>query len=106
MVDKQIIKKITKYVNLIKDLGISTEIIYLFGSFANNTNTKDSDIDLMIVSKDFDKMNDRLAGKLWSLTKKVDSRIEPYFIGLERYNTDQVSHLIQIIKQEGIKISA
>ena len=43
-------------------------------------------------------------GLIWRLTRKVDSRIEPYAVGLSRFDNDDVSPLLQIVKLEGIPI--
>jgi predicted nucleotidyltransferase len=39
--------------HLLKEKGINTDKIVVFGSFARGTENKDSDIDLIIVSKTF-----------------------------------------------------
>ena len=41
----------------LKALGVTVERVILFGSFAKGNPRKDSDIDLIIVSEDFRKMN-------------------------------------------------
>jgi predicted nucleotidyltransferase len=48
---------IKEYKRALKDLGINVEGVILYGSFAKGNQTQDSDIDLIIVSKDFQKMN-------------------------------------------------
>ena len=37
--------------------GIDVDKIVLFGSYANGTNREDSDIDLVVISKDFNQKN-------------------------------------------------
>ena len=51
---KRIIKE---YKQALKTLGIHVERVILYGSFAKGNQRKDSDIDLIVVSKDFRKMN-------------------------------------------------
>ena len=84
--------------------GIPIEKAFLYGSYATNQARSDSDIDVLIVSKIFDSHDDEANIKAWSITRKVDSRIEPYTIGLIKFQHDTVSPLIQQIKQDGIKI--
>ena len=48
---------IKEYKRALKDLGINVEGVILYGSFAKGNQRQDSDIDLIIVSKDFQKMN-------------------------------------------------
>ena len=50
-------KIIDDYKLILKKLGITVERTILFGSFAKGNPRKDSDIDLIIVSEDFKKMN-------------------------------------------------
>jgi len=105
MVQIEIINKIKLYLKKLSDAGIYVEKAYLYGSYANNSGiTKDSDIDLMIVSKKFDNDPDKGASIAWKLTKYVDTRIEPYIVGWNKFNNDDVSPLLQIVKKEGILI--
>tara|TARA_R110002050_G_scaffold298296_1_gene461374 strand:- start:34915 stop:35145 length:231 start_codon:yes stop_codon:yes gene_type:complete len=62
----------------------------------------DSDIDIMIVTENED---DALAGKIWSLTRKVNSRIEPYLVGKSRFNCNENSPLIDLVKKTGLEIA-
>ncbi len=48
---------IVKYKAVLENLGIHVERIILYGSFAKGTPRKDSDIDLIVVSKDFKNLN-------------------------------------------------
>lgn len=50
-------KIINDYKLALKNLGITVDRAILFGSFARGKARKDSDIDLIIVSEDFKKMN-------------------------------------------------
>ena len=50
-------KKIIKeYKKALQELGINVKRVILYGSFARGTQRKDSDIDLVIVSNDFERM--------------------------------------------------
>jgi len=66
-----------KYIFILRSEGITVDKAYLYGSYLSNTATEDSDIDVLIVTEN---ENDNLTGKIWSLTKRVNSRIEPYLI--------------------------
>jgi hypothetical protein len=57
------------------------------------------------VSDQFDVSNDLLAGKIWALTRNVNSRIEPYMVGSKRFENDQISPILQIVKKEGLEIA-
>ena len=77
----------------------------LYGSYSKEKETEDSDIDLMIVANS-DNTDDYNTGKIWALTKKVNSRIEPYLVSKKRFETDDTSPIIQIVKREGIEIAS
>ena len=55
---RQKIKEIiNEYKKTLFYLGIRVERVILFGSFAKGNPRKDSDIDLIVVSNDFEKLN-------------------------------------------------
>ncbi len=99
------IKLIKNYLKLLVKEGVLIDKAFLYGSYSKNTETENSDIDLLIVSKEFDITDDLLIGKIWYLTNKINSKIEPYIISTKRFNSDESSPLVQLIKQEGIEIS-
>ena len=51
--DPQINDVVEKYRQQLAELGIRPERIYLFGSYAKGTAREESDIDLIVVSRDF-----------------------------------------------------
>jgi predicted nucleotidyltransferase len=67
-----------------------------------NTATEDSDIDILIVTEN---ENDNLTLKIWSLTKRVNSRIEPYLIDKDRFIDNKDSLLIDLVKRTGIELT-
>lgn len=56
---QQIEEIIKQYTAKLIDLGIEVERVILFGSYAKGHPREDSDIDLIVVSKDFESMNIR-----------------------------------------------
>ncbi|MBI9039115.1 MAG: nucleotidyltransferase domain-containing protein [Bacteroidales bacterium] len=104
MSQKQVIEILKKYIHILYNEGIPVERAFLYGSYAKGEATPESDIDVMLVSKIFEKNNDKLIGKTWRLTTEVDSRIEPYIVGKKRFLTDEYSPLLEIVRQEGIEI--
>ena len=104
MLEKQIIDIVKAYVSALNKSGISVQKAFLYGSYARGEATEDSDIDIMLISSIFDKNDMDARIKAWSLTRQVDIRIEPYTVGLQKFLTDEVSPLLQIVKQEGIEI--
>ena len=106
MSQKDAINIIRLYLEILKQAGISIDKAFLYGSFARNEATEDSDIDIMLVSSLFDTDDDYVLAKPWIYSAKVDPRIEPISVGLHRFNTDETSPIIELVKQTGIEIRA
>lgn len=102
MAKREVIEILKKYICLLKTEGISIDRAFLYGSYLSNTATDESDIDLMIVTEN--ENDDFLAGKIWSLTKKVNSKIEPFLVGTNRFYADENSPLIDLVKRTGLEI--
>jgi predicted nucleotidyltransferase len=105
MAQGEIIEILKKYCLLLNSSGIPVYKAFLYGSYSRNEASSDSDIDILIVSKLFDTQNDMLKAKAWRLTEQVDNKIEPYIVGLQKFKTDEVSPLLQMVKNEGIEIT-
>lgn len=58
----------------------------------------------ILVSDMFDTDDDAILSRPWIYTVKIDHRIEPVAVGRKRFNDDNASPLIAIVKKEGIKI--
>lgn len=101
-INKEILNSINKYVKEIKKkYNVST--IILFGSYAKGTENEDSDIDIAIVSDDFENIYDCMA-ILMGMTWDIDARIEPHPI--KKKDFDEVSdYFVKEIKDTGIKVA-
>lgn len=104
MSQSEVIILVKRYLDTLNQAGIPIAMAYLYGSYARDEASQDSDIDLLLVSSLFDTNDDIILSKPWLYTTQVDSRIEPYSVGLKRFQTDQVSQLLEIIRREGIRI--
>ena len=104
MAKKEIIELLKKYIILLNTEGISVSKAFLFGSYSNDSASDSSDIDVLIVSDKYDETNDIVAGKIWKLTRKINTKIEPFLIGLNKFKNDDTSPLISMIKTNGIEI--
>jgi len=102
MAKNEVIEILKSYIYLLRSEGISVEKAFLFGSYLSNTATIDSDIDLMIVTEN--ENDDNLAGKIWKLTKRVNSRIEPFLVGTNRFYGNDNSPLVDLVKRTGLEI--
>ena len=105
MATNEVIELLRKYILLLNSEGISVYKAFLFGSYSTNTATEISDIDVMIVSDNFDETDDKAAGKMWKLTKNINTKIEPFLIGKNKFNDDISSPLVNMIKLNGIEIA-
>lgn len=99
-----IVDTLKRYISLLKEEGITVNKAYLYGSYLTGTASEESDIDILIVTEK--ESDDYLAGKIWKLTRKVNARIEPFLIGMNRFNNSEDSPLVDLIKRTGLEIVA
>jgi hypothetical protein len=104
MSQAEVITLVKSYLNALKQAGIPVEMAFLYGSYARNEANTDSDIDLLLVSSVFDTTDDYILASPWLYTMQIDPRIEPYSVGLKKFQTDHVSPLLEIVRKEGIRI--
>ena len=102
MAKREIVETLKKYIFILRSEGIDVDKAFLYGSYLSNTATDDSDIDVMIVT---DSEDDYLTGKIWSLTRKVNSKIEPYLVEKSRFTNNVDSPLIDMVKRTGLEIA-
>lgn len=70
-----ILTKVKIFLDLLSKRGIKVSDAYIFGSYSNNTENELSDIDLAVISDDFDGNMLTDIEKFAGLTRKVDTRI-------------------------------
>lgn len=104
MAQREIIELLKKYIILLNAEGVSVYKAFLFGSYSTNTANESSDIDVLIVSDKYNDSDDEIIGKIWKLTRKINSKIEPYLIGINKFRNDNISPFINMIKSQGIEI--
>ena len=105
MARSEVIELLKKYILLLNSEGISVNKAFLFGSYSTDNDSESSDIDVMIVSDKFDENDDIAIGKIWHLTRKISTKIEPFLVGDRKFNEDSSSPLINMIKAHGIEIA-
>lgn len=104
MVDPHILNLLGDYINLLNNEGFAIGRAFLYGSYVTGRNTASSDIDVLLVLGSTDEPDIRKKSRAWALTRKVDSRIEPYLISAHRFDHDESSPLFEIVRREGIEI--
>ena len=106
MVDRSIVKKVRNYLINVNNEGIPVSFGVIFGSQVKGLSDRWSDIDLLVVSRHFDRSRDRRdVDLLWKLAAKTDSRIEPIPCGEQQWDNDVSSAIIEIARREGETIS-
>ena len=101
-IKKDISDSINKFVEEIKKKYNITAII-LFGSYAKGTENEDSDIDIAVISDDFDDIYDCMA-ILMAITWNIKARIEPHPITTEDY--EKISNpFVKEVIDTGIKVA-
>lgn len=106
MVESSIVNIIKRYLAALQVFGIHSQRAVLFGSFAKGTANEYSDIDLVVISPEFDVSREyELISNLWIATMKADSRIEPIPCGEKEWETDQSRPILEIARREGIVIT-
>ena len=101
-INKDIEDSINNFIEEIKKQYNVTAVI-LFGFYAKGTENEDSDIDIVVISDDFDDIYDCMA-VLMGMTWDIDARIEPYPITTEDY--EKVSNpFVKEVVDTGIKVA-
>ena len=102
MVDRSIVKKVRNYLINVSNEGIPVSFGIIFGSQVKVFSDRWSDIDLLVVSRHFDRSRDRRdVDLLWKLAARTDSRIEPIPCGEQQWDNDVSSAIIEIARREG-----
>ncbi len=101
-INKEILNSINEFIKEIKK-HYNVKAIILFGSYAKGTEREDSDIDIAVISDDFDDIYDCMAD-LMGMTWDIDARIEPHPIKTEDY--DNIDNpFVQEVIDTGIKVA-
>jgi predicted nucleotidyltransferase len=102
MAIKKVIKSVRAYLNFLAQQGIPVSFGVLYGSYAKDKANEWSDIDLLVVSPEYDSVRtiDDYE-RLWMYAARTDSRIEPIPVGERQYIEDDSNPVIEIARREG-----
>jgi len=101
-INEDVLNSINEFIKEIKKHYSITAII-LFGSYAKGIENEESDIDIAIVSEDFEDIYESMAN-LMGMTWDIDARIEPHPI--KKKDFDEVSdYFIKEVIDTGIKVA-
>jgi predicted nucleotidyltransferase len=106
MVSTAVVKSVQEYLRCLADSGLPVSFGVVFGSYALGTADESSDIDLLVVSSQFDTTIKReWINHLWRTAARTDSRIEPVPCGQQQWQHDTSSQIIEIARTEGQRIT-
>ena len=107
MVDEAIVESVQSYLRTLIAKGVDIRFGVIFGSYARGCATEWSDIDLLVVSPDYDNMTSRdKIDQLWETAARTDSRIEPIPCGIEAWEKDDGTPIFEFARQEGQTVTA
>jgi predicted nucleotidyltransferase len=102
---QQIKRLVLQYIRNLESLGLSVQKVIVFGSQAKGTFTRDSDIDIAVISRDFEKMG------LWDRAKYLGraARNIPYPIEALGFSPSQLKKIergtiLDEITRSGIEV--
>ncbi len=104
MPHEEVIIIIKRFISNFYRSGIPIDKAFLYGSFARKEANEDSNIDVMLIFSSFDTDDDEVLSRLLCLELRVYHRIEPYSVGLKKYERGAFSPILDVIEQEGIEI--
>ena len=106
MVDPTVISGVRSYMEFLQSEGLEISFSVIFGSQVNGKADKWSDIDLIIVSPQFDDAITREdINHLWRSAASTDDRIEPVPCGERQWEEDDSRAVIEIARLHGVQVT-
>lgn len=103
---EKITKIIYQYILLLKQDNLRISKVLLYGSYPKNRATKDSDIDICIVSPDFGNNKAKEMSYLRKKAYKINLLLEPIPLSPSEWEEKDYLPLIAEIKKHGIEINS
>ena len=97
------LKKAKQFLKYLNQAGVEVDEAYLFGSSLEGVADKESDIDLAVVSRDFQGIPFYDVKKISKYRRKVDLRLEIHPFSLNEVETNP-SLFFMKIKKDGFRI--
>lgn len=98
-------KIIEEYRRVLSGLGVKAEAVMLYGSFARGNTREDSDIDLIIISKDFRKLNLRRRSEILGIAAaRIMRPIEAKGYTPEEIDRSEPASFLEEVLATGIKV--
>lgn len=86
MPNQKYIKIVIDYIRFLKTKGLVFDKYYLFGSCIRGSNTKDSDIDVLLISNCFLFPNNEHIDYLRNITEKYNNTISLFLLSTHDFN--------------------
>jgi predicted nucleotidyltransferase len=107
MVDPKVIAAVKEYLKNLSQNGLPVAFGVIFGSQVTGQANDLSDIDLIVVSPQFDSGISRdIINKLWHIAARTDSRIEPIPCGKDQWQNNKSDTVLEIARNEGETVAA
>lgn len=103
VLDKRIIKSVSTFKQALIAAGYKIDGVYIFGSQAKGGQHQWSDIDVAVVSPDFNDETTNYFVKLSQLSWKIDEAIEPHAIHPDELK-NKYSTFAHEVKKYGIAV--
>ena len=105
MVDQTIVNGVRDYLKRLSEHGLAVSFGVIFGSQATGQADPLSDIDVIVVSPDFDESIPRDSiNTLWKVAARTNSRIEPIPCGQRQWREDDSCAIIEIARNHGTTV--
>jgi len=105
MADPEVIAAVKEYLDRLAQNGLSVAFAVVFGSQVTGRASDLSDIDVLVVSPDFDgKISRDIINKLWHVAARTDSRIEPIPCGQQQWRDNTSDAIIEIARNQGVTV--
>lgn len=105
-VEESIESVVQKYLQALVEQEIPVSFGVIFGSQVSGQQHSWSDIDLLVISPQFDGERKREdINLLWRVAARIDSRIEPIAVGERQFKEDDSSTIIELARREGQIVS-
>lgn len=100
MNDRQLIAQ--KFANAIKSSYIKKIILY--GSVARGDDTKDSDIDILIITDDYEKIESLVYAESYKIIVEYEENISPQFMTQTHFNEIKNFSFVSNVLKEGVTL--
>lgn len=99
MDQKKVLNIAKNYADSVRKVVDATDV-FLYGSYAKGTATKDSDIDIAVIVRQMPEDYLCTMAMLWKLTRGVSDDIEPVLLTAE----DDASGFLSTVRKTGIAV--